>query len=87
MSSKCPDCFNGYIIITTAHNEWEEICPTCNGSTVVSRTVCSKCDGLGDVKSYREIHEHRDGNGVLQARTEVSHSVECPDCNGTGYLD
>lgn len=87
MSSKCPDCFNGYIIMTTAHNEWQEICPTCNGLAVVDRTVCSRCDGLGDVPSYVEVYEHKNGNGRLEAKTEVHHRVSCPDCNGTGYLD
>lgn len=87
MASKCPDCFKGFVIMTTAYNCWEEICSTCDGTAIVSRTVCKRCQGFGNIPSYKEIYQYFDGNGQIQAETEIRHSVECPDCKATGYLN
>lgn len=87
MTSKCPDCFGGYITITTAYNQTHEICSTCEGSGTVAQPTCSRCNGSGLIEGYRTIIEHRDGNGRIQSKSENSSFEDCPNCNGSGYLD
>jgi DnaJ-class molecular chaperone len=78
----CPHCFSGYTIDLWGN---KELCEICEGSAEVDRELCSRCNGLGSIKGYAKITEHRDGNGQVVSTTESYSFETCPDCNGTLY--
>ena len=58
-----------------------------NSSVVSGLTVCSECDGCGNVRMPIDSLPSGFGYTRVSATATFSREVDCPECGGTGLID